>query len=591
MQTQQFNQSTHTAHTGSRGVSETTSRREPRVAVYARYSTDGQRETSITDQVRTCREAAARFDLAVAPELIFADEAITGAAYATPQRGQYHALRDAVRNGQVDVIFCDQQCRLARSAKESLTFFDELKARNVRLITADGFDSTQPTAQLLFGMKSVFSEFFLDETRHRVQRSLVGEFDRGSMITGIPYGYCLDRSSDVGGGCRWAVEPSEASVVKEMFSCRKAGATFSQIAAILNSRGTPTPGSKTVRGGKYWRASALWRILQNPIYKGLYVVNFGSKRGEASGGTRLMPELALVSAEEWEACQRVGRRNGGATSGVVVEQRSHAGGKHALAGVFRCCVCGASLTVHKGRTGVGNLHCSQCAHASSVGIAGRQPLYVSVKGVNQMLRWLLERVIAGEAMVAFKDALRAKLDGGLAHALGEAQAALERAQRARQRLGRLLHEVDADDAIIEQQYLAARENVLRLEEQVRTLSDGVQRMNQAAIDQQLNVDMTNVVEQFLSGSASPWKTRAILQRIFPSIVLVGKPERFAAIFEVKVSPGAIAAEASGTCEVVTDIRPTFHLLLRTSGARSPTWTIEQLESQRLETLKVLLTAQ
>lgn len=105
-----------------------------------------------------------------------------------------------------------------------------------------------------------------------------------------------------------------------MFSCRKAGATFSQIAAILNSRGTPTPGSKTVRGGKYWRASALWRILQNPIYKGAYVVNFGSKRGEASGGTRLMPELALVSAEEWEACQRVGRRNGGATSGVVVEQ-------------------------------------------------------------------------------------------------------------------------------------------------------------------------------------------------------------------------------------------------------------------------------
>lgn len=34
-------------------------------------------------------------------------------------------------------------------------------------------------------MKLVFSEFFLDETRHRVQRGLVGEFDRGSMVTDL----------------------------------------------------------------------------------------------------------------------------------------------------------------------------------------------------------------------------------------------------------------------------------------------------------------------------------------------------------------------------------------------------------------------
>lgn len=567
------------ASNGQHGLSADRSRRVPRVAIYARYSTDGQRETSITDQIRTCQEAAARLGLTVSPDLIFADEAITGAAYATALRGQYHALRDAVRSGQVDVIFCDQQCRLARSAKESLTFFDELKAHDTRLITADGFDSSQPTAQLLFGMKSVFSEFFLDETRHRVQRGLVGQFERGSMVTAIPYGYALDRSTDVTSGCRWQVNEAEATVVREMFAHRKAGATFSQIAAILNGRGVPTPGSKTVRGGQYWRASALWRILQNPIYKGLYVVNFGKKpAGEAASGTCLVAELALVTPDEWEACQRVGRRNGGGATGVAVEQRSYGGGRHALAGVFRCGVCGASLTVHHGkRLETGNLHCAQCAHATSDGVAGRQPLYVSLPGVKVMLRWLLERVIAGEAMQSFHEALRAKLDGGQVNALAEARQALEKAQRAQQRLGRLLHEVDCDDGVLEQQYLAARENVLRLEAQVRTLTDGVQRLNQEAIAQQLTVDLSRVVEQFLSDSESPARTRTVLQRVFPSIVLVGKPERFAAIFEVTASPGAIVAAASGTAEVATDISTKFRLLLRTSGARNPTWSVEQLD--------------
>ena len=208
---------------------------------------------------------------------------------------------------------------------------------------------------------------------------------------------------------------------------------------------------------------------------------------------------------------------------------------------------------------------------------GRQPLYVSLPGVKVMLRWLLERVIAGEAMQSFHEALRAKLDGGQVNALAEARQALEKAQRAQQRLGRLLHEVDCDDGVLEQQYLAARENVLRLEAQVRTLTEGVQRLNQEAIAQQLTVDLSRVVDQFLSDSESPARTRTVLQRVFPSIVLVGKPERFAAIFEVTASPGAIVAAASGTAEVATDISTKFRLLLRTSGARNPTWSVEQLD--------------
>ena len=115
-----------------------------------------------------------------------ADVAITGDKKGINKRVQYAELRKLVRDGKVDVVVCDQLCRLARHAAEALDFFDEMKASGVRLITSDGFDSDAPTSQLLFGIKAVFAQFFLEETRHRVKRGMNGGFKRGAMVTAIP---------------------------------------------------------------------------------------------------------------------------------------------------------------------------------------------------------------------------------------------------------------------------------------------------------------------------------------------------------------------------------------------------------------------
>ena len=102
-------------------------KRKLRVAIYARYSTDGQKETSIDDQVRACRETAARQGLADAEFVEFSDDAITGSQKGTHKREQYHAMRESVKRGEIDVLICDQQCRLARHAMESLSFFEDIK--------------------------------------------------------------------------------------------------------------------------------------------------------------------------------------------------------------------------------------------------------------------------------------------------------------------------------------------------------------------------------------------------------------------------------------------------------------------------------
>lgn len=556
-----------------------------RVAAYARFSTDGQKETSIDDQLRTCREEATRRGMLLSDDLIFSDDAISGKQKATSKRDRYHALREAVRRGEVDVIICDQQCRLARHATESMSFFDELKAHRVRLLTADGFDSTGSNAQLLYGIKSLFSEFFLDETRHRVLRGMKGEFERGNMVTAVPYGYEIDAiQSAQTGQCQWSINPAQGEVVKEIFRCRKDGMSFHQIAAILNGRGVATPNKGKKKEGLYWRATAIWRILQSPIYKGVYQVNFGSdKPQERTLSQRLMSELALVSTADWDACQVQGKRSPPASEAKLPgspkrrgPKGSYGGGKHALAGVFRCGVCGVPLSCHHTATDAGSLHCTQCEQATSSGIPGRQPQYVSIKGARLMLRFLLEKVISGEAIVRYRECLRERLEGGRDVELATAQQAVGKAERTQERLGRILGQISEEDPVLERQYLKTREEVMHLTQKVRELEDGLLQLNQEAIQKQIDIDLSLVVDAFLADDVAPERTRALLNRIFPKIVLIGKTDRYTAIFQVEVKPGAILAEASGTAELANG-NEVMWVCLQTSGSKFPTWTVEEIQ--------------
>jgi DNA invertase Pin-like site-specific DNA recombinase len=65
-----------------------------KVAIYARYSSDNQRDASIADQLRVCREFAARQGWTVVQE--FTDHAVSG---ATLLRSGFQALmRDALNH-------------------------------------------------------------------------------------------------------------------------------------------------------------------------------------------------------------------------------------------------------------------------------------------------------------------------------------------------------------------------------------------------------------------------------------------------------------------------------------------------------------
>src|SRR5262245_49774586 len=84
-----------------------------RIAIYARYSSVLQRESSIEDQVRRCTDFVRRAGGAVQPELIFADMAVSGSSLARPGFERLMQKLDEVPPG-IDVIVTEDVSRISR---------------------------------------------------------------------------------------------------------------------------------------------------------------------------------------------------------------------------------------------------------------------------------------------------------------------------------------------------------------------------------------------------------------------------------------------------------------------------------------------
>ena len=85
----------------------------PRVALYARYSSDNQRDASIEDQLRQCRERAAREGWTVAES--YSDRAISGASLI--RSGIQSLLADA-QAGRFDIVLSEALDRISRDQED-----------------------------------------------------------------------------------------------------------------------------------------------------------------------------------------------------------------------------------------------------------------------------------------------------------------------------------------------------------------------------------------------------------------------------------------------------------------------------------------
>ena len=114
-----------------------------RAAVYARYSSDNQRETSIDDQIRSCADYAKLNDMIIDPKHIYKDSATSG---ILRDRDGLIKMLEAARSNSFDVILVDDLSRLSRVNAQMLMHIEELAFLGIPLCSvADNLHTSNET--------------------------------------------------------------------------------------------------------------------------------------------------------------------------------------------------------------------------------------------------------------------------------------------------------------------------------------------------------------------------------------------------------------------------------------------------------------
>lgn len=284
-----------------------------RVALYARYSSEGQREASIEDQYRNCETYAMNHEGWTISSR-YHDKAISG---ATAKRSGYQQMLEDAQARRFEILLVDDFSRLSRDQVETETTRRRFVHWGIRLIgVSDGIDTAAKGHKMLSSFKGIMNEVFLDDLRDKTRRGMVGQVLKGYHGGGRSYGYRLVPEYDPGKkdpygqpariGTRLEIDPEQARWVRWIFEQYVDGMSPAKIVEALNRQGVPPPGIFYRRKSSQlpsWCASALFGnvqyglgLLNNTLYRGELV--WGRSRWERNPDTRKKKRF-LCQESEW----------------------------------------------------------------------------------------------------------------------------------------------------------------------------------------------------------------------------------------------------------------------------------------------------
>ncbi len=330
---------------------------EMKVALYARYSSDSQRDASIADQLRICRKHAERQGWTIVEE--YTDHAISGASLLRP--GIQALIADA-QQGRFQLVLAEAMDRLSRDQEDIAGLFKRMAYGDVKIITLSEGEVTS----LHVGLKGTMNAIFLKDLADKTRRGLRGRVEQGKSGGGNSYGYVVVRQLDSQGeavrGDR-TIDPDQAAVIRGIFEGYAAGKSAKRIATELNRAKVHAPtggewGFSTISGNPK-RGTG---ILNNELYVGKLIWNRQRFVKDPETGRRQarlnptedwitqdVPELRIVDDALWTAVKarqtsmRVEAPAGSRPAGGEVRQRVRP--RYLLSGLIRCGQCGGGYAM------------------------------------------------------------------------------------------------------------------------------------------------------------------------------------------------------------------------------------------------------
>lgn len=241
----------------------------PRAVIYARFSSDMQREESIDAQVRACTAYAQSKGYNIIDTYI--DEAKSGRDVT--KRDAYNQMLADAMEDKFDVIIFHKVDRNSRNELNYFKFKDKLEKLGICYeYAAQHIDALSPEGQMMetmmVGMAAYYSRNLAKETKKGLnENAYKAQFNGGYA----PFGYkIVDK--------HYVIDEQEAEAIRLIFDLYISGHGYKDICIILATK------DYTTRNGKPFGKNSLYDIIGNEKYCGTYTFN---KSPRKNGGRNM----------------------------------------------------------------------------------------------------------------------------------------------------------------------------------------------------------------------------------------------------------------------------------------------------------------
>jgi Site-specific recombinases, DNA invertase Pin homologs len=306
-------------------------------AIYARVSTAEQAEKgySLDTQLEACRRRAGELGAQHTEE--FVDDGYSGEFIERPA---FDRLRSRLAGREFSYVIVYDPDRLARNLAHQLIVTEEMEQAGAELVFVSVSFEQSPEGKLFYSIRGAIADYEKEKIKERSLRGKRGKAAKGKIIADAkPFGYTFDRQVS-----NYVVNEPEAEIVRRMYAWLvedKVGTAT--ICKRLNEEGIPSPRLK-----KPWIVSAVYRLLTNPLYKGVHVAMRYKyqKVGQNKRVRVLRPEAEwievpvppIVDTAVWEAAQRQLKAN----KSLAKRNLKH---EQLLNGLVYCGKCGRKMTI------------------------------------------------------------------------------------------------------------------------------------------------------------------------------------------------------------------------------------------------------
>ena len=293
--------------------------------IYARYSSDNQREESIEGQIRECTAYAEKNGITIVKHYI--DRAISA---KTDNRPEFQQMIKDSDKKLFDIVLVWKLDRFARNRYDSARYKTQLKKNGVKLMSATEVISDGPEGIILESVLEGYAEYYSADLSEKVIRGMTENALKGKFTGGaIPFGYIINADH------RFEIDPLTAPFVAETFQRYNDGQTMREIRDWLNEKGV-----KNQRGGLM-----TFNTIQHMLNNRRYI-------GELKYRDVLIPDAIppIVSVELFNDVQEKMLKNKKAPA------RRKAEDDYLLTTKLFCGYCGALMFGESGTSRTGEVH-------------------------------------------------------------------------------------------------------------------------------------------------------------------------------------------------------------------------------------------